>query len=222
LSRVDVFRRDLEKLADRMGLLRELRGIVERLTELYSRGFVKINHSAMELVVAGHLVRSGYETIEVEHRLSELLVCDVYGVKGISSIVVEVETGFTPPSNALDPTGYIRARIASKIARYSYHAEKMALAVPPFYAPLIPKSLLKPPRQRSLVELNSLKTFLDKYYKNPPVSLEELVNARLHSIMVVNVDNGRVEEYDPQTYYEYLQHIVQEHSNAHHAPEAQQ
>ncbi len=212
-ARVDVFRRDLEELARRMGMEDELRGIIDKLSALHLEGAAKINHSAMELVVAGYLIRRGYEVVEVEHRLSDLLVCDVYGVRGVSSIVVEVETGFTPPSNALDPTGYIRARIASKIARYSHYAGKMSIAVPPFYAPLIPRTLLKPPRERSEEELVRLKTFLDKYYRHPPVTLEELSYARLHTLMVVDVDNAVVEELDPQRYYEALAEIVEAYSN---------
>ncbi len=212
-ARVDVFRRDLEELARRMGMEDELRGIIDKLSALHLEGAAKINHSPMELVVAGYLIRRGYEVVEVEHRLSDLLVCDVYGVRGVSSIVVEVETGFTPPSNALDPTGYIRARIASKIARYSHYAGKMSIAVPPFYAPLIPRTLLKPPRERSEEELVRLKTFLDKYYRHPPVTLEELSYARLHTLMVVDVDNAVVEELDPQRYYEALAEIVEAYSN---------
>ncbi len=212
-ARVDVFRRDLEELARRMGMEDELRGIIDKLSALHLEGAAKINHSAMELVVAGYLIRRDYEVVEVEHRLSDLLVCDVYGVRGVSSIVVEVETGFTPPSNALDPTGYIRARIASKIARYSHYAGKMSIAVPPFYAPLIPRTLLKPPRERSEEELVRLKTFLDKYYRHPPVTLEELSYARLHTLMVVDVDNAVVEELDPQRYYEALAEIVEAYSN---------
>lgn len=212
-ARVDVFRRDLEELARRMGMEDELRGVIDRLSALHLEGAAKINHSAMELVVAGYLIRKGYEVVEVEHRLSDLLVCDVYGVRGVSSIVVEVETGFTPPSNALDPTSYIRARIASKIARYSHYAGKMSIAVPPFYAPLIPRTLLKPPRERSGEELVRLKAFLDRYYKHPPVSMEELFYARLHTLMVVDVDNATVEELDPQRYYEALAEIVEAYSN---------
>ncbi len=208
-----MFRRDLETLAERMGMLEELRGIVSRLVELYKRGMVKINHSAMELVAAGHLIRRGYDIVEVEKRLSDILVCDIYGVKAESSTLIEVETGFTPPSSALSPADYIRARIASKIARYSHYADKMSLGVPPFYTPLIPSTLLKPPRTRSSRELSQVKGLLDKYYHNPPITLGEIRYARLHTLMIVDVDNGVVEEYDPPSYYEKLCSIITRYSD---------
>ncbi len=213
LNSIDLFRRDLAELADRMGLSSELSSVVSKLTYLYSRGLVKINHSAMEVVVAGYFVKSGYDFVDVEHELHGDLVCDVYGVKGFSSVVVEVETGFTPPSNALDPNSYLIARVSSKIARYSYYAEKMILAVPPYYTPLIPSELLKPPRDRCIDKIVKLKMLLDKYYRNPPVSIKELLNARLHGIMIIDVDSCRVEVIDPQSYYNSISCIVRRYSN---------
>ena len=208
LDSVELFRRDLAEIADRMGLSSELSSVVSKLTELYSRGLVKINHSAMEVVAAGYLVKCGYDFVDVEHKLDGDLVCDVYGVKGFSSVVIEVETGFTPPSNALDPNSYLIARISSKIARYSYYAEKMILAVPPYYTPPIPSELLKPPRDRCIDRIARLKMLLDKYYKNPPVGIKELLNARLHGIMIIYVDYCRVEVIDPQSYYDSISSIV--------------
>ncbi len=213
MPRTEVFRKDLEELAEIMGLAQELHGIIDRLVELHARGMVKINHSAMELVVAGYLVRRGYEEIEVEKRLSEALVCDVYGVKAGSSVIVEVETGFTPPSNALDPTNYIRARIASKISRYSHYASKMSIGVPPFYTPLIPRVLLRPPKTRREEEIKALKGLLDQYYHNPPISIDEIRNARLHTIMIVDVDKGSVKELDPMGYYADLCSLISYYSD---------
>ena len=45
-----------------------------------------------------------------------------------------------------------------------------------------------------------MKTLCDRYYSNPPVSVEEIRNARLHTIYVINVDEGRVQETDPENY----------------------
>ena len=48
--------------------------------------------------------------------MTDILVCDVFATKGDGEAIVEIETGFTPPEHALDPTSYYVARIASKIS----------------------------------------------------------------------------------------------------------
>ena len=64
----------------------------------------------------------------------------------------------------------------------------------------IPPSLVKPPRFRTEEEINYIKTICDQYYSNPPVSLEEIRNARLHSIYVVDVDNTAIREWEVNEY----------------------
>jgi len=130
------------------------------------------------------------------------LVCDLYGEKGLGSHIVEVETGFIPPSHALDPANYRKSRIASKIIRYGNHSEKFALGVPPYYLLQIPDSLVKPPRDRTAEDLKYLKNLCDQYYKNPPVTMEEIMNARLHTIYIIDVDEATVTEVNPTTYIE--------------------
>ena len=205
------FREDLEdlvkKLSPKIKARAILNGLMYKLTLLHKKGRVKINHSVMEIVVAHYLLRKGYVYVDVEHIIGGNLICDVYGIKGDGSIIVEVETGFTPPESSLDPFQYLTARIASKIARYGAHAEKFSLATPPFYTPPIHPLLLKPPRERSRGEIKILKSLLDKYYKNPPISEKDIQNARLHSILIVNVDLGMVEEIDPEHYIEDLKDI---------------
>ncbi len=173
----------------------------DKLIEMHIKGLVKINHSVMELVVAKKLLLKGYR-VDVEHRVSDKLICDVWGVKGDGKIIVEVETGYTPPEHALDPTRYIRARIASKIARYSNYANKFSLAFPPFYFPEIPSIYVKPPRFRCEDEILEVKKLCDFYYKDPPVSFNEILNARLHTIFIIDVDIADAIEIDPETYYE--------------------
>lgn len=206
---------DLETLLAKMSpgprIRAGLEAVVDKLVKLHELGRVKSNHSVMEVIVAHHLLTKGYELVDVEHALDGKLVCDVFGVKGESSIVVEVETGFTPPENSLDPMMYLKTRIASKIARYSAYAEKFSLAFPPFYIPPIPRVLLKPPRERLVEELVSLKRELDRYYRNPPISLDELANARLHTLMVVDVDALRVREVDPEAYVDMIPPFYEEH-----------
>ena len=108
MNRDDKFERDLTTLLDR--LTSNVEPVVENklcmlkdwLVKLHNENLVKINHSVMELVTAKHLIEKGYE-IQLEYPLNELLNCDLYGIKGLGNIVVEIETGFIPPENALQP-----------------------------------------------------------------------------------------------------------------------
>lgn len=172
----------------------------DKLIRLHEENVVKINHSVMELVCAKHLVLKDYD-VDIE-RSVDGLICDLYGVKGFGSHIVEIETGFIPPSHALDPANYRRSRIASKIIRYGNHSEKFALGVPPYYLLQIPDILVKPPRIRTKDDLKQLKILCDQYYTNPPVSFGEIRNARIHTIYIIDVDALSVTEIDPVTYLE--------------------
>ena len=180
---------------------KKLNGLRDRLIRLNEENVVKINHSVMELVCAKHLILKGYE-VDVERPLEGGIICDLYGMKGFGTLIVEVETGFVPPDHALDPATYCKARIASKITRYGNHSEKFALGVPPYYILQIPPALTRPPRGRKPEELREIQSRCDLYYKNPPVSLDEIRNARLHTIYVIDVDGVTVREVDPSTYVE--------------------
>ena len=198
------FNRDMEILLARLNsdtdeeAQKKLNVLRDKLIRLHEENVVKINHSVMELVCAKHLILKGYE-VDIE-RPVDGLVCDLYGVKGLGSHIVEVETGFIPPSHALNPANYRKSRIASKIIRYGNHSDKFALGVPPYYLLQIPDTLLKPPRSRTPEDLKYLKTLCDLYYKNPPVSLDEIRNARIHTIYIIDVDEITIREVDPATY----------------------
>src|ERR671915_1022938 len=140
-----------------------------RLIELYKRNIVKINHSAMELVCARHLIRYGY-SVDVERQLNDILICDLYATKGEGAAIVEIETGFIPPEHALDPLSYYSARVASKIARYSKFANQFVLATPPVSVLPIPRIFRRPPRDRAREDILKVKQLCDSFYRNPPVS----------------------------------------------------
>ena len=176
----------------------KMMSIREELLIKYGRNEVKINHSVMELICGRHLVRNGFE-VSLEHSLNGLST-DVYAQKGYGSLIVEVETGFVPPDHALDPVDYLRGRIASKITRYSSYANKFVLASPIHYIMQIPPSLTKPPRFRTNEEVDQLKVLCDMYYRNPPVTKEEIRNARLHSIYVIDVDDVEIREWEVNEY----------------------
>ncbi len=177
--------------------------VKNRLIELYSRNLVKINHSAMELVCANHLIHYGYQ-VDVERQLTDILICDVYAEKGDGAAIVEIETGFIPPEHALDPLSYYAARIASKIARYSKYANKFVLATPPVSILPIPQLFFRPPKDRGPSEIKEVKALCDKYYRNPPVTDDEIINGRLHIIYIINIDVGKVVEMDIDSYFEHV------------------
>lgn len=225
MSNRQKFEQDLTVLLTRLSIDAEpqienkLNMLKDWLVKLQRENIVKINHSAMELVCAKYLIQKGYE-IQVEYPLNELLTCDLYGIKGLGNLVVEIETGYIPPENALAPLTYTTARLASKIIRYSSFAGKFALGVPPHYILPFPSTMAKPPRNRSTQEIKQIKKLCDTYYQKPPVTLEEIRNARIQEIFIIDVDRAKVQEIDPETYlkramqkgivYDYLPAETQE------------
>jgi len=201
------FRADLYKLATRacssdgQEVRPQVFGIADVLVGLYRKNLVKINHSALELVCAKDLVKQGYE-VKVEHKLDKALVCDVMGTRGDGILIVEIETGFIPPQAALEPSLYARGRIASKIARYSRFAGKFALGTTPSYVLDVPPFFVRPSRAKTSEEAVEIKALTDIHYKKPPVTLEELMRARLHSVFVIDVDSATTREIDPESYLE--------------------
>src|SRR4030067_1600689 len=91
---------DMEKATEN-----KLNVIKDWLVKLQKENVVKINHSVMELVCAKYLIQKGYE-IQIEYPLNAILTCDLYGIKGLGNLVVEIETGFIPPETALAPLTY--------------------------------------------------------------------------------------------------------------------
>jgi hypothetical protein len=116
--------------------------------------------------------------------------------------VVEIETGFVPPDHALDPLSYYYARITSKISRYSRFANQFILATTPVSILPIPAMFRRPPRDRRPIEIANLKSICDSYYRNPPVSEEDIVNGRIHMIYIIDIDQGNVIEIDVDSYFD--------------------
>jgi len=213
---VDRFNEDLSTLMEKIRssqprfVVDKLESVRSRLVELKQRNIVKINHSAMELVVASSLIREGYDVV-VEQDLGGNLICDLYATKGEGSLIVEVETGYTPPDHALDPLMYNRSRTVSKISRYSSFANKFALGTPPVNILPVDPIFLKSPRLRTPAEMYHIKKLCDNYYSQPPVSFDEIQNARLHSIYMIDVDDATVQQVDPEAYVEILSRLPRPH-----------
>jgi len=205
MARDEKFEEDLKLLLPKLaqnspeGTERKLAELKERLVQLHKENVVKINHSVMELVCAKYLIEKGYE-IQIEHPLEGGITCDLFATKGYGSLIVEIETGFVPPDHALDPSAYIAARIASKIVRYSSYAGKFALGMPPHYVLQFPALFTVPPRDRKPEDLWAIKSLCDLYYVNPPVTLKEVKDARIHTVYVIDVDEAAVREVEPEAY----------------------
>jgi hypothetical protein len=169
------------------------------LINLQKQNVVKINHSVMELVCAKYLILKDYD-VEIEYPLDPILTCDLYSAKGYGNLIVEIETGYIPPENAMAPLTYTYARLASKIVRYSCFAGKFAIGVPPHYVLPLPTALTLPPRRRKPSDIEYIKNLCDRYYQKPPVTYEGIQNARIHEIYLIDVDRLRVQAMDPEAY----------------------
>jgi len=185
----------------------KLNYVRQQLIEMYQKNLVKINHSILELICATVLISRGYK-VEVEKDVSDILVCDIYAKKGGGNTIIEIETGFTPPEHAMDTTDYFAARIISKIARYSQHCSKFSLATPVTGILPISKIFLLPPNARKEEDVNKIKELCDRYYKNPPIEYDDILNAHLHSIYLINIDKGFAKELDPQGYVDLTEKLL--------------
>ena len=208
------FRSDVYEVTDRLAKnlssddLPKLNYVRQQLIEMYQKNLVKINHSVLELICAANLISRGH-AVEVEKEVSDILVCDIFAKKGDGNTIVEIETGFTPPDHAMDTIDYFTARIMSKIARYSKFCSKFSLATPVIGLVPIPKIFLLPPHAREKSEVQQVKTLCDRYYKNPPIDYNDILNAHLHSIYLINIDKNFAKELDPQGYVELTEKLLQ-------------
>ncbi len=187
--------------------LPKLNYVRQQLIEMYQKNLVKINHSILELICASNLISNGY-AVEVEKDVSDILVCDIFAKKGGGNTIIEIETGFTPPEHAMDTIDYYAARIMSKIARYSKHCSKFSLATPVMGILPIPQIFLLPPNARKKEDVNKIKELCDRYYKNPPIKYDDILNAHLHSIYLINIDKGFAKEVDPYGYVDLTKNLL--------------
>ncbi len=207
------FRNDIFEMIDKLSKnlkendVSKLNYVGQQLIGMYKKNLVKINHSVLELICASTLISRGY-IVEVEKDVSEILVCDIYAKKGGGDTIIEIETGFTPPEHAMDTIDYFSARIMSKIARYSKHCSKFSLATPVVGILPISKIFLLPPNARKKEDVQKIKDLCDRYYKNPPIKYDDILNAHLHSIYLINIDKGFAKELDPQGYVDLTNSLL--------------
>ena len=210
---LEKFRNDVYEMTDRLSKnlkendMPKLNYVRQQLIEMYQKNLVKINHSILELICASNLISRGY-AVEAEKDVSDILVCDIYAKKGGGNTIIEIETGFTPPEHAMDTVDYYAARIISKISRYSQHCSKFSLATPVIGILPISKIFLLPPNARKKEDVNKAKDLCDRYYKNPSIKYDDILNAHLHSIYLINIDKGFAKELDPQGYVDLTKSLL--------------
>jgi hypothetical protein len=85
-------------------------------------------------------------------------------------------------------------------------AGKFALGMPPHYVLPFPRALAKPPRKRTHKEVKAIKELCDLYYQNPPVTEDDIQNARIQDIYIIDVDNAETHEIDPEAYMKRALH----------------
>jgi hypothetical protein len=210
---LEKFRNDVYEVTEKLSPvlsqedLPKLHYVRQQLIDMYQKNLVKINHSVLELICASNLIANGY-AVEVEKQISDILVCDLFAKKGDGDTIIEIETGFTPPDHAMDTINYSTARIMSKIARYSKYCSKFSLATPVMGIIPIPKIFLIPPNARKKEDVKKVQNLCDRYYKNPPINYDDILNARLHSIYLINVDKNFAKALDPQGYVDLTEKIL--------------
>ena len=190
-------------------LVPKLNFVRQNLIEYYKKNLVKINHSVLELICASELISHGF-SVDVEKPISDVLVCDLFGKKGNDTAIIEIETGFTPPEHALDTVDYYAARIVSKIARYSRHCSKFSLATPVVNILPISEIFLLPPNTRKPEDIEKLKKLCDRFYKNPQIKLDDIQNAHIHSVYLINTDKGFAKEMDPKSYIQMTKQLIEQ------------
>ena len=212
---VEKFQDDVYSITERLSehlspeLVPKLNFVRQNLIEYYKKNLVKINHSILELICSAELISHGF-SVDVEKSISDVLVCDLFGKKGDGTAIIEIETGFTPPEHALDTVDYYSARIVSKIARYSKHCGKFSLATPVVNILPISDIFLIPPNTRKPEDVEKLKKLCDRFYKNPQIELDDIQNAHIHSVYLINTDKGFAKEMDPELNLQMTKQLIEQ------------
>ncbi len=210
---VEKFKDDVYVITDRLATslqkddVPKLNYVRQRLIDLYQQNLVKINHSVLELICAANLISNGC-IVDVEKPLTNSLVCDIYAKKDDQISIIEIETGFTPPEHALDTIDYYTSRIVSKVARYSKYCTKFSLATPVIGLLPINKIFLNQSALRPENEIKKVKSLCDRFYKNPPIAYDDIANAKLNSVYLINIDKNFAKEIDPNAYSELTTSIL--------------
>jgi hypothetical protein len=199
----DFYQRESQALDEKQKKI--FKDLVERIIDLYLRQLLKSNHTMMELVLALNLIKENKE-VEVEKEINNL-IADLITSYENKKEIIEIETGFVPPEYSADPITYRYAREISKIARYSRYADVFSLGCPPFHLLQIPDIFILPPEKRDESKIRAIKTILDKYYKAPPITIEELKTAKIDYIYIIYVDKVTIKRLEFKEYLNLIKNL---------------
>ena len=62
-------------------------------------------------------------------------------------------------------------------------------------------------RKEDIQKVNDL---CDRYYKNSPVSFDDVLNSDSYSIFLINIDKGFAKELDPQWYVDLIANLLRQ------------
>ncbi|AWR96446.1 hypothetical protein DFR86_02030 [Acidianus sulfidivorans JP7] len=199
--KLDTFTKDLanlkRKIVSYYGKSEQLESIYERLVNFHKLGLVNLNHSSLELITASYLINEGFK-VHVEHEIDGKII-DIYGIKGLD-IGIEVETGYVPPSFVSNQEEFLRSRIALKVSRYSNLASRFYIAVPSYYIPPIPSTLLKNNNERDEREVRDILKLIRKYHNSLDINLSSVKTAKIDGIIIINAHDLKLKIFNQEVF----------------------
>ena len=66
------------------------------------------------------------------------------------------------------------------------------------------------PSTRTDEQISKIKKICDRFYRHPQIKFEEIQNARIHSIYLINTDKGFAKEIDPEEYLSLTKNLLKE------------
>lgn len=196
----------------------KISSLKDMLVKLQRNNVIELNHSVMKLVCIKSLIQKDY-AVQLEYPPNSILIYDLFDAKGHDSLIVEIETDFTPPKKTLVLMIYTYACLASKIIRYRSFAKIFAFGVFPHCILPFSKVLAKSPCTISEAEIAKIKCLAVAYYHEPPVTINAIRNTPLYEIQLVDVDKLTVQKFDPES---YLKRAIQRGVTFEHMPSKEQ
>ncbi len=174
---------------------------VERHLEMSN---VSMLHADLQLILSKHLIKDGYRAL-VESPIKSF-ICDIVALRDSEKFNIEIETGlYNIRDRDFNMEAMIRekrARTISKAARYSHLSYSFGFGVPPNYSIQMPREFSRLPEERRNDKIAELKGICDAYYRNPPISYEQIKNAVVDFIFIIDPINSTVTKKSTKDYIE--------------------
>jgi len=189
------------------GLLRHLTQpeVVDLIDGLIATGHLEQNEfephrPVVQLTALGSDVMRAKADLEAVPPLSPHLIAKIRGgtqpgATGEAGEASGAGTSIAEPAETLP----VDSNLLAVLRRWREEVASVA-KLPPHYVLPFPRALALPPRRRTQEDIQFIKKFCDIYYQNPPVTEEEIRNARIQEIYIIDVDHATVQEIDPEAY----------------------